>query len=180
MDTCVRGLSSGLVRICKPADLGRGEIEAFVALVSAGGAVQADRLKDTLQLAEFVALLLIAKKIVGVGAIKSMRPTYVDRVSRKSGFELPCDVRELGYVAISSAFRSKGISKLIVRGLTNTFPPDLIPSAHGICNPVERVPRDSVRPLDTRINKNVYQQLCNRSIARVAQENGVNANQVFQ
>lgn len=105
------------VRTCRPADLGRGEIDAFMRLVSAGGAVRTDRLKHTLQLVEVVVLLSIANKIVGVGAIKSERPRYVEDLCRKSGFEFPTDVRELGYVAVSPAFRGRGFSKLIVSAL---------------------------------------------------------------
>jgi predicted GNAT family N-acyltransferase len=110
-----------VVRTCRPADLGRGEIDAFVGLVSVGGAVRTDRLKDALPLAEVVVLLLIAKKVVGVGTIKANRPRYAESVSRKSGFGLPSNVRELGYVAVSPAFRGRGFSKLIVSALTDAF-----------------------------------------------------------
>ena len=89
---------------------------AFVALVTAGGAVKEVNVRDGIGRAG--AQLIVARcdgEIVGVAALKVPVPTYWPKLTEKSGFDVTPTTfpRELGYVAVSPAHEGKGIAKTL-------------------------------------------------------------------
>lgn len=90
------------------------EKNAFVALVTAGGAVKEANVRDGIGRAG--AQLLVARcngEIVGVAALKVPKTRYWQSLTGKSGFEVTSATfpRELGYVAVNPAHRGKGIAR---------------------------------------------------------------------
>ena len=100
-----------------PGDVASTELTACLSIIKAGGAVNPDSAKNELPQAIVVALARIGDKIVGVGAIRRVRPTSAFAIADRSRFPLPQETRELGYVAVDSNHRNKGLSLSIVREL---------------------------------------------------------------
>ena len=64
-----------------------------------------------------VAVARRARQIVGVGAIKRIRPGYAFDKAYKSGVTFAPDTPELGYVAVDPAHQGNGLSHRIVSEL---------------------------------------------------------------
>lgn len=91
-------------------------MDAFVRLVSEGGAVDQRSVQDKLKNTDKVAFIERDKKMVAVAALKPARPKYARRLSgkEKSGYELCGDIPELGYVAVSCDWRDLHLSSKVV------------------------------------------------------------------
>jgi hypothetical protein len=68
----------------------------------------------------FATLIVVAHhgdQIVGVGAIKRVRPDYTSKIAQRSGVFLDPDTPDLGYVAVDSTHRGNNLSDFIVEKL---------------------------------------------------------------
>lgn len=110
------GLSGYAVEYCSFNKLGEEERATCVDIVTAGGAVKLVYAEAELPLAPVVALVRSGQEIVGVGAIKRIRP-YTASVARYSGYPFNPNTNELGYVAVDDKHENRGLSSRIVTAL---------------------------------------------------------------
>jgi GNAT superfamily N-acetyltransferase len=96
-------------------------IEQCVSVIKSGCAVDSEVAAQRLPDAVMVAILRHGQTIVGVGAIKRLRPSYARRVAQKSGFKFDPGMNELGYVAVLEDHRKKGLSSQIIDALLGQF-----------------------------------------------------------
>lgn len=68
---------------CVPDDLSNAEIESCVAIIRNGGAVDPESAEGELPHASALAVARRGAEIVGVGAIKRIRPRYASGVAQK-------------------------------------------------------------------------------------------------
>lgn len=111
------GLRNYDVTACAAADLDEEDRAACVAIIKSGEAVDPESAEAELPRASVVAVARRAKQIVGVGAIKRIRPGYAFDKAYKSGVTFAPDTQELGYVAVDPAHQGKGLSHRIVAAL---------------------------------------------------------------
>jgi hypothetical protein len=86
---------------CVSRDLSESELEACAEIILAGEAVDPEWARAQLPLAISIAVARLAGEIVGVGAIKQVRPGYAASIARRSEFAFSTDTPELGYVAVA-------------------------------------------------------------------------------
>jgi GNAT superfamily N-acetyltransferase len=106
--------------ICSPEKCRQADIEAFVSLVSAGGAVSEDNARYGAAHALHLAFIHDTDgTVAAVGAIKRPRVTYRDRVFRDASASTPASrfEIELGYIAVGDAYQKRGLSHSIVSAL---------------------------------------------------------------
>ena len=109
------------IEIFKSGTLPALDLDRCVKLLDEGGAVNSVSARAELPLAPVVAVHRHDAIIVGVGAIKQERNWYAQTISERSGFELPADSYELGYVATAPTHVGRGISKSITAKLLAEF-----------------------------------------------------------
>ncbi|MBI5818679.1 MAG: GNAT family N-acetyltransferase [Verrucomicrobia bacterium] len=97
-------------------DLGR-ELESCLEVIKEGGAVDPKAVTDELPQAIFVALKHAGGRVVGVGAIKRLRPLYAKGIAQKCGFEFDENLHELGYVSVRKTHRNQGIARALLLNL---------------------------------------------------------------
>ena len=116
------------VRCCVPADLTPAETARCLAIVLEGDAV--DRtVKSQLPVATLLAVVRKNQHVVGVGAIKRVRPDYAAKIVKRSGHVFPTDMPELGYVARSKGHFGHSLAPRIL-GARSTCP-DRRPNVRG-------------------------------------------------
>ena len=106
--------------VCSPRECHPEDIEAFVALVIAGGAVsEANAHYGTSHATHLVFVRDAGGILAAVGALKQPRLSYRDRVFRESAATVPASrVRiELGYVAVADGFQRRGLSHAVISTL---------------------------------------------------------------
>jgi len=101
-------------------NLGPNQLDRCIDFLAEAGAVQYFKTaKERLHLALVVATIRDGPyfDLVGMGAIKADLPEYNKKISERSGYSLPFNMREIGYIAVAEAYRGKGYSKQIVKRL---------------------------------------------------------------
>ena len=88
-----------------------------MALIAEGDAVDRAFVETWFPRSIVVAVKRSGAKIVGVGAIKTARPTYTATVAERSGFELQPEMHELGYITVKQEHQGRGMSGAIVKAL---------------------------------------------------------------
>jgi hypothetical protein len=109
------------VKACAPKELTRADLESCFAIIGDGGAVNVNTMRRDLPNSSLLAIACTGGRIVGVGAIKPVRKPYAAKVAKNSGVEFPPDTLELGYVAVQSAHRNRGLSQRIVLVLVSSL-----------------------------------------------------------
>jgi hypothetical protein len=104
-----------------PADLAQAEIKACLSIILEGNAVDPESAAEELPRSIAMAVKRVAGAIVGVGAIKRIRPHYASIIASKSGFPFDPNLHELGYVAVTQKSRNLGFSNEITAKLLSTF-----------------------------------------------------------
>src|SRR6266851_4494560 len=107
-------MSDYAVTVCAPSDLNDGEMAVCVQLVTGGGAVKQKYVELGLRDARRLAVVRFADQIVGVGAIKRVRPGYARRRAQSSGYDFPPETPELGYVARHAGHKRQNLGLRIV------------------------------------------------------------------
>lgn len=105
------------VTVCAPSALNRAEMAVCVHLVVSGGAVKQKYAELGLRDARTLAVVRCAGQIVGIGAIKRVRPTYARRRAQNSGYGFPPETPELGYVARDAEHKRQNLGLRIVQSL---------------------------------------------------------------
>ena len=109
-----------LVR-CDPAELSPNMIDAVIAVLQAGGAVDVNSARDAIPAATALFLLLYRGELVGLGAIKGGRPWYARRVQERSGHAFDQAMLELGYVSVCPGHTRLHLSGHIVDALLSEY-----------------------------------------------------------
>jgi hypothetical protein len=104
---------------CVAGDLSESELEACAEIITAGEAVDPEWARVQLPLAISIAVARLAEEVVGVGAIKQVRPGYASSIAARSEFAFSADTPELGYVAVAERHRRLGLSHRILTCLTD-------------------------------------------------------------
>lgn len=112
--------------VLTPAECNVEELKAFKEVVVAGNSVPAEGLLGRIRNA--VKLVFVrdatSNKLVGVGAIKTPKDSYVERVFNSASCEMkdPADyTRELGWLAVTADAANQGIVKQIIGWLLSGF-----------------------------------------------------------
>jgi hypothetical protein len=79
-------------------------LEEFIQIVAEGGAVRSRSIKDRLPRAERIAFIERDGKMIAVASLKRADQGYAVTLTKNSGYQLPGDSPELGYVAVSPAW----------------------------------------------------------------------------
>jgi predicted GNAT family N-acyltransferase len=105
------------VKACIPGDLSPAELAACVRIIKKGHAVDPNSAAAELPHAKVIAFARRGAAIVGLGAIKRVRPAYASNIAAKSGASFKKNAPELGYVAVDPKHRKRGLSHRIVAEL---------------------------------------------------------------
>jgi predicted GNAT family N-acyltransferase len=98
-------------------------------VVEDGGVPGGLALETALREAKRLALVRLQDRLVAVGAIKKPQRTDLDRISKKSAFDIRGYDAELGYVVVAPQFRRHGLTPLICDALLETFTEPLFATA---------------------------------------------------
>lgn len=104
------------ITACTPGNLSEVEIATCIEIVDKGGALRVS-CDGELRRAAHVVVVRCPTGIVGVGAIKRVRPDYARTKARDSGAEFRPETPELGYVSVDESHRGKHLSDRIVAEL---------------------------------------------------------------
>jgi hypothetical protein len=109
----LRDLWYTIERCIPPLD--DGDLDRCLSIIRSGGAVDVD--PERLRRALAVVVARREGQIVGVAAVKGIRPGYVGRIAERSRFPLERQMPELGYVAVDGHHQGKGLSHRLVAEL---------------------------------------------------------------
>jgi hypothetical protein len=111
------------VRAVEPHKLTAKELAAVRALIVEGTAVDGTRLSNYLKSSHRIALIVREGEVACVGAIKAVRPNYIRRIVRKSGYALDAEncSGEFGYLVTKIAFRRQGLANALASALLKSF-----------------------------------------------------------
>lgn len=104
-----------------PAVLRDVEIAVCKSILVQGGAASSDTAEQEIPRARSIAVARHKEEIVGLGTITRPRPSYARSIGENSRVRFAPDLPELGYVAVSSGHRGRGVSKAIVAKLLEDF-----------------------------------------------------------
>lgn len=110
------------IEICSPTKLSKADAQACLSLIRDGKAVSLRSATEELPQARLVAIARDGESVVGVGALKRVRPEYAFDVAQKSGFRFNTHLHELGYIAVKPSHRGQKISKRIAAMLLAQLP----------------------------------------------------------
>jgi hypothetical protein len=102
--------------------LSNATIDACIAVIREGCAVDIKSVKLYLPRARMVAVARAASNVVAVGAIKDARPKYAAEIAKGSGYDFDPEMLELGYVARLRSHRGYNLSEKIVARLLRAIP----------------------------------------------------------
>jgi GNAT superfamily N-acetyltransferase len=105
------------VRADSPANISEQDLAACLSIIKVGGAVDPKSAERSLSIASMLAVVRIDRQVVGVGAVKPIRPGYAAKVAEKSGTEFDSNTPELGYVAVHPDHQNNKLATRIVREL---------------------------------------------------------------
>lgn len=105
----------------EPTDVAKADMEACIAIVQAGGAVDPTAAAMEIPKARVLAVARKGKEIVGVGAIKRVRRGYARQITRSSDRTFSFDTPELGYVVVEPEHREQGLAFRIVAELLSAY-----------------------------------------------------------
>jgi len=103
------------------AKLSEKDLNSCIAIIKQGKAVDWRSASGELPVATTVVVARKGPEIVGVGAIKRKRLQYAARVASYARYAFPPDTLELGYVAVDTAHRRKGLSHRITEALLSKY-----------------------------------------------------------
>ena len=106
---------------CAYCDLTPQDVQGCLAVIGEGNAVNLTSAKEELPRTTLVAITRDGKEIVAVGVIKHKREPYATKIAKESGFAFDETIHELGYVAVKTSHRGRGLSKEITSLLMSSF-----------------------------------------------------------
>lgn len=100
--------------VLTPADLA-----ALTAILKEGGAVDPTTASKQLPHALWLVSVNYGLSVVAMGVIKRPRPMYTAKIQERSGVKFDPATPELGYVAVKSDHKGRGLSHCILHALLN-------------------------------------------------------------
>ncbi len=100
-----------------PSKVSLKDLSQCIGIVKAGNAVDPDSATVEMHRAQVLAIASAGNLIVGVGAIKRLRPEYSFEIAEKSGVPFDPNTSELGYVSVDAKHRGQRLSGRIVQEL---------------------------------------------------------------
>jgi len=100
-----------------PPDLPSGYLNLIHAMVLAGGSVDAAHVRANLENACLIGYALENKKIVGCSCLKHPREALIRRLKAATGMDFSGCV-ERGYTSVRPEYRSLGVGRRLLEGLT--------------------------------------------------------------
>lgn len=109
-----------------PVEFTSADLAACVGLIGGGGAVNPASSERELPLATYVTVVRAEGQVVGVGAIKRIRPDYTSKVAVRSGAPIDPGTPELGYVSVSAEHQghrlsARAVAELVARASGRLF-----------------------------------------------------------
>jgi len=105
------------VELKPPNQYTAAELSIIEASVRRGGEVNEDTLSDNLRRAQRIAIAREGQRIISVCALKRVFARHNRNVSTSSGYALPDDAAEFGYVFTEEAYRGRGYGSLATAAL---------------------------------------------------------------
>ena len=109
------------VAACTPADLAKADLDACIAIVIAGGAVDPGAAETEIPKGRVLADVRMGLEIVGVGAVKRVRRVYARGIARRSDVSFSSGTPELGYVAVVPDHQRRRLSYKILDCLLSEY-----------------------------------------------------------
>lgn len=103
------------VKLYGSNELTPADLQACFTIIADGAAVNTASMERDLPHASTIVVARSNDEIVGVGVIKPIRKKYAADIAVKSGFAFPKETPELGYVAVHSMHRRRGLSLRITQ-----------------------------------------------------------------
>lgn len=100
-----------------PPDLPGGYLDQIHAMVLAGGSVNPTHVRSNLEKAFLIGYAMENKKIVGCSCLKHPRNELIQRLKNATGMDFSGCV-ERGYTSVRPEYRSLGIGRRLLQGLT--------------------------------------------------------------
>ncbi|HBB89500.1 MAG TPA: hypothetical protein DC047_17995 [Blastocatellia bacterium] len=122
MDHCDKAHKNNYeVTTCIPNSLKAAEVTKCIKIIRKGSAVDPKSASTSFPNSTLIAVARSKNEIVGIGVIKERRPKYAVRKATDSGFQFDKNTLELGYVAVDSNHRNKGLSVCIAARLVAEY-----------------------------------------------------------
>jgi hypothetical protein len=110
--------------LARAKELSKELQEECVELVRLGGEIDAGLEGNVLTQTQQLAVLRGVDHVIGVGAIKIVRPDRSREVSARAKCEFDPELPELGYIAVHPDCRNTGLSRSIVKALLSCVASD--------------------------------------------------------
>jgi predicted GNAT family N-acyltransferase len=108
--------------LCTRSELEKkNRLNDFVGLVQTGGAVDETSIQNKLPRAREISFIDRDGKMIAAAAMKEPATHYAQTVSYHSGYQLPNDTQELGYVVVDSSARGQKLSSAVVESILLTI-----------------------------------------------------------
>jgi GNAT superfamily N-acetyltransferase len=104
-------------QFASPPDLPSGYLDRIHAMVLAGGSVDAAHVRANLENAYLIGYAVENKKIVGCSCLKHPRDALIRRLKTATGMDFSGCV-ERGYTSVRPEYRSLGVGRRLLEGLT--------------------------------------------------------------
>ena len=105
-------------RFARPQDLPAGFPDQICRMVAAGGAVQATHVRANLEKAHLIGYAEEFGVIVADSSLKHPRPEFIRRLNHETGYDFT-GFLERGYTSVRPEYRSLGVGRTLLKGLTD-------------------------------------------------------------
>ena len=105
-------------RFTEPRNLPAGFLDQICRMVAAGGAVQATHVRANLEKAHLIGYAEEFGVIVADSSLKHPRPEFIQRLKKETGYDFTGFV-ERGYTSVRPEYRSLGVGRTLLKGLTD-------------------------------------------------------------
>ncbi len=106
-----------MYRFVPPSDLPTGYLDQIHAMVLAGGSVNPTHVRSNLENAFLIGYAMENGKIVGCSCLKNPRNELIQRLKKATGMDFSGCV-ERGYTSVRPEYRSLGVGRRLLQGLT--------------------------------------------------------------
>ncbi|MCF8074905.1 MAG: GNAT family N-acetyltransferase [Desulfotignum sp.] len=101
-----------------PSTLAPEFLDQVCAMVTAGGSVDTTHVRSNLENAFLIGYAMENKKMVGCSCLKHPRPALIHRLKKATGLDFSGYV-ERGYTSVRPEYRSLGVGRQLLEGLTD-------------------------------------------------------------
>lgn len=143
-----------------PSDLPPGYLDQIHAMVLAGGSVDAAHVRANLENAYLIGYAVENKKIVGCSCLKHPREALIRRLKAATGMDFSGCV-ERGYTSVRPEYRSLGVGRRLLEGLTARAGIYKVFAIIGEDNPAtQKIARwNNTRKITTYFSEKIHKQM---------------------